>query len=235
VGGGRGWRVAYWQYDEEAETASASPPANGFGAITPPDFGDVDIGTAIPTDVFTANSRLNCYTVDLEATHEATRGLWLMGASYGVRFASMQQDYLARTRNAAGTLLGQIDYYRQQRGAGPTLALTAVRPMTDNLHMFGTARGSVLFGDTDANFFGGEDQDLATPFNTFRVTTRDDVWSIGEVQVGLRWLARRTSGGWQPFASGAAEGQIWNGAGSATSEDGDLGFVGFTVGIGVLR
>ena len=80
-----------------------------------------------------------------------------------------------------------------------------------------------------------DDADLTTPFNTSRTTNRDDLLSIGEIQLGFRWqsLARRGQP-YRPFLTAAVEGQTWNGAGSATSEDGSLGFFGFSTGAGLM-
>ncbi|MEQ8838677.1 MAG: hypothetical protein RID07_17865, partial [Lacipirellulaceae bacterium] len=79
-----------------------------------------------------------------------------------------------------------------------------------------------------------EDLDLSTPFTTTRTTLRDDLLSIGEARVGLQWLGDVHDNGLQWMFSTAMEGQIWGNAGSASSEDADLGFFGFNVGGGVM-
>ena len=69
---------------------------------------------------------------------------------------------------------------------------------------------------------------------TTHVTNRDDLLSIGEVQIGFRWVGRwQERQAWVPTISIALEGQIWNGAGNATTTEGNLGFFGFSTGVGL--
>ena len=92
----------------------------------------------------------------------------------------------------------------------------------------------MLFGDGESTLNAVEDADLATPFNTARTTGRDDLLSVGEIQLGFRWQTLGHRGRtYRPFLSAALEGQIWNGAGNSTTEDGTLGFFGFNTGAGV--
>ena len=131
-------------------------------------------------------------------------------------------------------LRGQIDFRHSLEGFGPTISLDAYRPFGSQSGIFCKARGSVLFGDGESRLIAGEDLDLTTPFNTTRTTSRDDLLSIGEVQLGYRWQGRKVSRrAYRPFCSIAMEGQIWNGAGNASSEEGTLGFFGFNVGGGL--
>ncbi len=233
-GDGVGMRVTWWQFDHEAATASANPAANGFGAITHPTFGTVDISSAIPTDTFSAATDLNAYTIDLEATKQTSFSSWDLGLGCGIRHAYTEQSYRAQLRNTNDVLRGQINYRNSLRGLGPTISLDAYRPFGCQSGIFCKARGSVLFGDGKSNLAALEDADLTTSFNTTRTTGRDDLLSIGEVQVGYRWKARQRQGtSFRPFFSVAMEGQIWNGAGNATSEEGTLGFFGFNTGMGV--
>jgi len=229
------WRLGYWQFDHAPGTASASPNANGFGEITHPSFGDVDISTTIPTDTFTVSSRLNAYTIDLEALKQARLSGWQLGVGGGVRYASVEQNYLAQLRNTGNVLRGQIDFSQQLEGFGPTLFLSARRPLTQSIKLVCSARGSLLFGDGTSRMVAGEDLDLANPFTTTRLTNRDDLLPIGEARLGLEWLTPRKRRGWQWMLSTAMEGQFWGNAGNAASETADLGFFGFNVGAGFLR
>lgn len=232
--GGNGLRVSWWQFDNSASIAAANPPANGFGSITHPTFGGVDISSTIATDTFTAATDLNAFTIDLEATKEASLCGWEIGVAGGIRYASAEQGYFAEVRDAADVLLGQIAFGQQIEGFGPTLSLAASRPLHRDLSLFVRGRASVLFGDGESTLAAIEDADLATPFNTTATTNRDDVLSIAEIQIGLHWQAAQCHGYcYRPFLSTALEGQIWNGAGNATSEEGTLGFYGFNTAIGV--
>jgi len=229
------WRLSYWQFDQSPATASTSPNANGFGEITHPAFGDVDISTTIPTDTLSASSRLNVYTIDLEALKQANLDGWQLGVGGGVRYASAEQKYFAQLRDTGNVLLGQIDFSHQFEGFGPTLSVSARRPVTGQLKLVCAARGSLLFGDGSSRFSAGEDLDLANPFTTTRQTNREDLLPIGEVRVGLEWLSPKNRRSWQWLLSTAMEGQMWGNVGNASSETADLGFLGFQVGAGWLR
>lgn len=230
---GVGFRATWWQFDNGASEAQTNPPANGLGLISHPAFGTVDLSSSVPTDVFNATSGLNAYAIDLEFLHEANHGCWEVGVGGGVRYAAAEQSYSAALRNSTNVLRGQIDYDQSIEGFGPTISLSAMRPVNRRASLFAKARGSVLFGDGDSRLSAGEDLDLTSAFTTVRTTSRDDVLSIGEIQFGARWQGVRLGrGGWRPYLTAALEGQVWNGAGTATSEDGTLGFFGFATTFG---
>jgi len=152
----------------------------------------------------------------------------------GIRYASTEQRYFAQLRYSGNDLRDQIDFRHSLEGIGPTISLEAQRPWSRTLSTFCKARGSVLFGDGESHLNAGEDLDLTNSFTTTRVTSRDDLLSIAEIQVGVRWQARSYRGRiLTPFLTTAFEGQIWNGAGNASSEEGNLGFFGFNSGFGV--
>jgi hypothetical protein len=230
---GIGLRATWWQFDNSAGNLSANPPANGFGEIALPPFGDVDISSNIGTDTFTAASELNAYSLDLEATKQTMFSSWSFGVGGGVRYASAEQRYFAQVRETGNVLRDQVDFRHSIEGIGPTISIDAYRPWTRQIGTFCKARGSVLFGDGESRLSAGEDLDVMNSFNTTRNTGRDDLLSIAEIQVGIRCQAsphrRRAI---KPFVVCAFEGQIWNGAGNATSEEGNLGFFGFTTGCG---
>lgn len=232
-GDGVGMRVTWWHFDHEAQSASANPPANGFGSITHPAFGTVDISSVDPSEQVSAASSLNAYTIDLEATKETRFCGWDLGVAGGVRYAFSEQTYLAQTTNSADTLLGQIDYKQSIEGFGPTISLYASRPLTRQASLYWRGRGSLLFGDGESRLEAGEDLDLTAPFSTTRSTNRDDLLSIAEMQLGFRWQGKKLPHRRHiPFATFAMEGQVWNGAGNATSEEGTIGFFGFATSVG---
>ncbi len=84
---------------------------------------------------------------------------------------------------------------------------------------------------------GREDIDLApNDLTTTRTTNRMDLLPISEARIGVQWMSRKQRGsGMQWMLSSAMEGQLWSGAGNASSEDADLGFFGFSVGAGFAR
>jgi hypothetical protein len=91
-----------------------------------------------------------------------------------------------------------------------------------------------LFGRNKATFAGGEDLDLLTPFRTSHVNSQDDIFPIGEIQLGAEWRSAKSAAG-QFFVRSAFETQFWNGAGIASSTSGDLGLIGFSLGVGLVR
>ena len=234
-----GLRVTWWQYDHAAATASANPPANGTGLIFHPEFGDVDhwqvdISENDPNHTMTAVSKLKTYAIDLEATHQSDFNSWVLGVGCGIRYAFTEQSYLLQNRDDDNQLRGQINYNHSLEGIGPTISLEAFRPVTGQVSIFGKARGSLLFDDGRSTLVAGEDLDTSLPATTTKTTNRDDLLSIAEIQLGLQWKANQKRGrSLRPFLTVAMEGQVWNGAGNAVSEEGDLGFYGLNSGAGV--
>lgn len=229
------WRVTYWQFEHEPATATANPDADGFGEIQHPEFLDVDIATTIPTETFTAMSFLDAYTIDLEVLKGANFCTWELEYGCGVRYASLRQGYAAEVRNDSDELRGFIDFKHSLEGFGPTVSLAATRPVGHRLSFFCNARGSLLFGDGQARLLAEENSNL-TPTQVAALAAREDLFSIGEAQLGLEWLGRiQPWPGVQSRYSLAMEGQVWNNTGSASSEDEDLGFFGFVAGIELLR
>lgn len=229
-----GVRTQFWYFDQSANAASASPPANGLGQITHPEFGAVDISTSIPTDRFAADSGLKAYYVDVEMTKRGSFGCWDLIGSAGLRYGSVEQRYAARLLNGAGTLAGSLDFDHRLEGIGPTFAVETRRPLGANLTLFANARGSLLFGQNKATFAGGEDLDLLTPFRTSYASSQEDILPIGEIQLGAEWRSPKSAAG-QFFVRSAFETQFWSGAGNASSLEGNLGLIGCSFGIGLLR
>lgn len=238
---GVGMRATWWQFDNDADLITASPPTNGLGQITHPGFADIDISSTDPDDIFRASSHLNAYTIDLEATKATSFCGWDLGVAGGVRYAYAEQGYEAEVETAdtsvasGRTIDGTISYMQSIEGVGPTVSLSASRPLTCRASLFCKARGSLLFGDGESRLSGAEEALAAGgfQFTTDRTTNRDDVMSIAEMQLGFRWQGGEPCYTFRPFLTMAMEGQVWNGAGSAVSEDGTLGFFGFSSQIGL--
>ena len=226
-----GMRAIYWQFDHAAGTAVGQPPANGFGSIIPPDFGNIDLSTTVPGSQFTANSDINAYTIDLELTKAMNWGRCGFLTAFGLRYAEIQQSYTGELQNEMNVTQGTVNFRHSVNGIGPTLAMRSERPLTRQLGLFGTARGAVLFGDGDTLLTAVEDLDLDDQLTTTQTTTRDDLLPIGELQCGIQWTPG-CIGVWHPYLHVALEGQVWGGVGDASSEDGNLGFFGFNVALG---
>lgn len=233
---GLGGRVRYWTYDQSADTLQASPSADGFGTVFAPilaaDNRTFVPSTSIPTDRLIANSDLEVDVVDLEGTKNIHFDCWSLMATGGVRWARISQNYDAELRNSNNQVPQRSHFGHSFSGVGPTFSLEARRPVTRFLTAYTSARGSVLFGQGDMASSTSEDLLLTNPFITMRSASRNDVLPIADVQIGGEWTRRLYYGGHLYFR-GAFEGQFWGGAGSATTESGDLGFLGFTAALGI--
>ncbi len=230
--GDAGVRGVWWEFNHGSDAFSVSPPDNGFGRITPPFFGEVDLSTTVPGSVYSATSQLFASSVDLEGTRCFDSGCWKWVGAAGIRYAQMEQTYLGSLTNAAGNQQGTIDYRHDIEGVGPTLYLRAQRPLGYGMALFGSARGALLFGQSTSELNSVEDLDLDDQLTTQRRTGRDDVLPIAEMQVGVQLLPPSGTV-WHPYFHVALESQYWGGVGNASSEDGSMGFFGGNVAIGV--
>lgn len=229
-----GFRATWWQFDHDAAPATGSPPADGLGELTSPGFRETEISTNTGTDVYAAATSMNAYTIDLEATKSTEFRAWKFGMGGGFRYAYIEQGYLGALSDDTDTTISTIDYQQSIEGFGPTVSFEALRTLSCQSGIFCKARGSVLFGDSKSRQEGVEGVNQTTPGTTTVNTASDDVLSICELQVGYRWTpAYADCRGWQPFYSVAMEGQLWDGAGNASSQDGTLGFFGFNSAIGI--
>jgi hypothetical protein len=229
-----GFRATWWHFDHSANAATGNPPSNGLGELTPPSFGDVDLSSNVPTDSFTATTGVNAYTLDIEATKATQFRAWQFGVGGGFRYARIEQDYVGVLSDSGDDVLSNVAYEQSIQGFGPTFSLEAFRTVNCDSGLFAKARGSVLFGDSKSRMVAGEDLSLTTPFITNATTASDDILTICELQVGYRWQAPASSCRLiRPFGSVALEGQMWDGAGNASSQDGNMGFFGFNSAVGI--
>jgi len=237
---GVGVRVTWWDFGGDGTVDPISPvavatPVTSASVATPTFGGFSALGTGSSLDTLTTATWLDAYTIDIEGTKSTTFCCWDLGVSCGLRYAEIEQSTTASLSNATIDPAAQLSYRQSLDGIGPTLALSAHRPIGAQIGVFGKARGSILFGD-------GESQLQSTSFGTggasnnttFLQTNRDDVLSILELQIGCMW--KGDPGAYStfvPFATVALEGQLWQGAGNASSEDGSMGFFGLNSGMGV--
>jgi hypothetical protein len=235
---GLGMRAILWRFDHSPAALTASPSASGFGGIQAPEefqyTDELPIVTFDPTDTVSATSSLKAYTIDLEGIKSVDFGPWALLASAGLRYASVDQTYYFHIRDAAGTVLHHIDFDHGLDGIGPTVSFSVSRPIIPTLRIFGMARGSLLYGTGNYNLDRSGILDLVVPevFTEIKSVKRDDLMPMGDMQLGMSWEPRM-GGSWQPFFQIALEGQLWAGAGSATREEGNLGFFGFAAATGV--
>jgi hypothetical protein len=227
-----GWRVQWWQLDQDANQIIAAAPENGLGVVAPVELPGIDISISAPGETLQADNHIRLYTIDLEGTRRVDFDCWSFVAAGGLRFAKIDQQYRAVSANVNGVTSGSIEQNRSLDGIGPTLFIEARRPATCRLSVFSNFRASLLFGDGDTTLSAGEDLDLASAFTTTSTSQSNSVLPILESQLGLEWCTPVTR--CHDFLVNAAlEGQWWSGVGTAADSKADLGLVGFAIGLGL--
>ena len=200
---------------------SAALPASFFPITNAPS----GVLFAGPGDVLQANSEVQFSVFDLDATRRLRAGRWLLNTGGGVRIARLEQDYSAVV---AGPGSGFASSEMKFHGAGPTGFAEARRPVGNS--------GFALLGAARLALLAGENEMLARVAQGGIVTrgrsTRNDFVPVGELQLGGEWSA------WvNPstlfFTQLAYEGQIWGGVGNPGSQNGNVGFTGFNLTLGL--
>jgi len=185
---------------------------------------------------------------DWEATKDFTGDRWALLVAGGMRYGYLSQSYSAsrfnsgsgRSGTARVTIIEDSDTIfagRNFSGVGPTTALEIRRQVGSfGLAVYGTARGSVMFGDEKAQAFQRtvENQRIVPsrgPTRTVTSTTLvehsapgEDTVPMGDFEVGISWtkITRRAS----IFFQAGLVNQTWFDAGSATTEEGHFGVCG---------
>jgi hypothetical protein len=128
-------------------------------------------------------------------------------------------------------------------GGGPTGALFARQPLGETgFALYGSARGSVMVGKGRENFVASQnitDTGIVMGLNlTSHLTDRfasgrEDTIPIVEVEAGVEYGLDIV--GVRLIGQAGVVGQTYIGAGSASSENGNLSLFGFTAAIGVVR
>jgi hypothetical protein len=169
--------------------------------------------------------------------------------SGGVRYAHLSQNFDARL--VSHDFGPEIDLLRSGHnfsGAGPTLALEARRPIGNTrFAIYGDVRGSLLFGEASQrvyllNTFQG-------PFGPITYSSQvrwnhDTFLPVGEMELGAEYSqlfggvgnVLRQLHGKPPLSAFIRTGLVahsWFGAGSASSDGGNLGFLGLEVTAGL--
>jgi len=233
---GTGARVRYQTFEHEPDEVIAQPDADVISEVAAPFFSPFDQAfvpsTTVAGERITASSELEFNIIDLEGTKRACFEDWALMASGGLRYASIDQEYIASLRDVENVLVSQTSFSHRFVGLGPTISIEARRPFGCHWRLFSSARGSVVFGDGESHQTTATDLDLTTPTNSNLESERDDVLTIGELQVGVEWVGEWWDGG-HLFCRTTLEGQVWQGAGSANTEDGDMGLFGFSFMLGV--
>jgi hypothetical protein len=243
---GLGVRARWWYFREGSDQSVTAPTGEGAPQIQV--FSAAPLGLALGSlqqgqtiAAMEVTSKLELQAADLEALDEINAGPWNFLLAGGLRIAQINQTY-----NAFSPLQGMTTLLSSQsfQGVGPTLALEARRPVgIMGLTVFGSARGSVVFGSAH--------QSAVLPDTSAGAEDHRDVgMPIGELELGLEYS--RVVGGSRLFGQVALVGQDWFGAGNASRSssgvlpggnvngspgaytgDSDIEFLGLSIRLGV--
>ncbi|NNJ27458.1 Lpg1974 family pore-forming outer membrane protein [Alienimonas chondri] len=204
-----------------AGVTSAAVPSAFFNPTNAP----AGIVTAVNGDLLTARSEVQFSNFDADATRRLRAGHWLLNTGGGLRIARLDQDYSAVV---TGANPGQATSETTFHGAGLTGFAEARRPIGNSGFAFLTsARVALMAGENETK--SRVSQGGVTSIGS---SSRNDFVPVGELQVGGEWSA------WlNPttlfFTQAAYEGHIWGGVGSPGSQNGNVGFTGFNLTMGV--
>lgn len=228
---GLGAKVTYWKFDHGSPLISDSPSADRVETLQTPVYRGLSLSTSNPNETLFAQSKIDIDVLDLEGVKWTDFCCWRLGTTAGVRYASVSQGYQALRLNVDDEPGAYLNSRHRFDGLGPTFSVEGRRAFGP-LEFFSMARGSLLYGNGKLGFARVEDFDTANPLINAVSFSRNDVLTVAEIQVGLEWR-RECCNGNMFFVRTAMEGQVWQGVGSAMSEDGDLGFFGFNIALGL--
>ena len=247
---GFGARAAYWWFDSESDSASISSSFDLAG------------GMLNVTD--TVQGELELHVLDLEAFQAVTMNRWTANLGAGIRIAKVRvaSDMLLDGNavgggfdGATGSLL--IATEQDFTGFGPTISGELRREVGNGLSVFAKGRYALIFGKNDASASATIAATDFLPFldGTLAIENNDieDFLSVYEIQLGTAYEYQ--SGANRFFVTAAWEAQLWAGAGGyqdllgdlsqfnailppggpLATPEGDIGFSGFTVGVGMAR
>jgi Legionella pneumophila major outer membrane protein precursor len=241
---GLGARVRWWQFNISSN-AVVETAFRGPGVSSPPVLGVQDFSSRGSNALAAFASDLHLNVWDIELSHDFTFGHCGCLLAGGVRYAHMAQDYAAGIayfgfETGAGVPHDILTFAHNFNGAGPTIACEGHRALGQTgLALYGSARGSTLFGSSHQRLFRVSDV-VGPPFTQIS-TASATVLPVGELEVGAEY--GHCFGGLHAVAQVAFVGQVWFGAGNASNSDGvftsgsgnssNLGLVGLAVRAGV--
>ena len=169
---------------------------------------------------------LEATTVDLELTQAASFCKWDLLVSGGLRYGRIDDQITI-------DLGGPLGLSREFEGVGATVALGVRRPLgCSGLALIGSARGSLLFGSTDASV---DLTPFGLPVSNVAVTNDQQVLEIYEIRMGGEW-SRDLANGARFYTQAVYEAQAWNVAPIILGiGDSQIGFSGLAFNIGLAR
>jgi hypothetical protein len=237
---GLGFRARYWYFRQGTDqTANGTGPGvNGVMVFSSAPLGLslINASNGQGSSSMVVTSKLQLQVLDLDTLYEVSACKWNLLFAGGLRLASIDQTYNAYAGNEA--LLSTSDF----SGVGPTVAVEARRALgCTGLSLYGSARGSILFGTSN--------QTAAIPDrNELARDPRDVGIPVAEAELGLEY--HRNVGAAHFLGQIGLLGQQWYGAGSASRSsidvipggafssssyvgDSDIAFFGLFVRLGV--
>ena len=241
---GFGARVTYWWFNDTSGTATVGTT---FG------------GGALAANINVAGE-LELHVLDVEGTQGFAMGNWNMNLGAGLRFAQFNISSNVFGGASDGSNTGTITTASDFSGFGPTISGALIRDIGNGLAVFAKGRFALLYGKTDATgafnlnlpdvpLGGGV---IGMQNGSFANNDIEDFLSVYEIQIGTAYEYQ--SGANRFFVTAAWEAQLWAGAGGyqellgslpqlapittgapLATGAGDVGFSGFTVGVGVGR
>ena len=238
--------------DPTGNTVISTPPIVGIPGFRSP--GVVARAFGIFNDSMIFGSHLNIHVWDWAATHCLRTNGWCFLLSEGVRYTYLSQHYqVFRTNTGTGrlgtsrvNLLADTDIIgtgHNENGAGPTIAGEVWRTLGDSgFSLYGRARCSVIFARGRTASFQATiaNQRITSPTGTTRTQSgtatssfvhgHDDVMPITDLEFGVEWSHKVGPG--RLYVQTGFVASEWSFAGSATSDNGDLSFIGMNLTMG---
>ncbi len=229
---GLGLHLRYWSFDQETQNGFAQTQTTAATSFTITSTAPLGVSFSSPSTLglpnnFNFSSRMRVYVVDMEAAQEIEFGPWLLTLAGGLRYAHIGQSYAAAQIRNTGTSGGftfladtnTLLYSADFDGVGPLVGVESRRRLGYSpLSLFGLARGSVLFGNTNQRAMGSAYQSVVglpvTDTNRTASNSTNDVLPIAEAEVGVEF--DHILGRMRLFAQTALVGQAWLGGGNAS-------------------
>lgn len=239
---GFGWRARYWHF-EHSDNTRTTTDAGAADVIAPDPMTGAGIGSGVgfaPATSLSATHSLRLSVIDLEFLKKSVAGDRGLDVSFGLRYARIDQWLRGRATTAAGVLTANNALHHDFEGFGPTIAAEYRHPLWNSYWgVYGNARAALMYGDSNYRYDARAGGPL---FATSRKVNDRGLQSSFEFQVGIDY--RRPIFCCHEFLFRAGlESQYWanagsasadlTGFGSASAQETDLGFFGFTVATGL--
>jgi hypothetical protein len=235
---GTGWRARYWHFDHSTDDRAVVPAGvTVLVAPLPSRFGIVTNAG----DTSSATHSLRMSVLDMEFLKRDMDAEGGFTASFGLRYARIDNWLNARDISAAGVLLESLRQQHNFEGIGPTIAAEYLKRFDCSYWgMFINARGSLLYGESNLRY---DHRGAGGALGITTVDTNDqDLLAVTEIQIGLDYR-RPTCSCHEIFLRVALEAQYWASGGSASAQQGtsgdnsaqdtNLGFLGVTIATGL--